>query len=239
MEKANKIKIFLAMAYAIIVVVFLWVFFSKFSINELTSFEFIKNNRDYLISIKEKNYFIISLCFFIITIIWVMLLGFGAPIYLSGGFIFGKWMGMLIVLFGLTTGATFLYIFANYFLKDFIKEKFSKKYKNLEEKFKKNEFNFFLIYRFIGGIPFAIANLLPILFNVSLKNYFFGTFLGVMPGLFIICSLGHGLEKAIEKNQESLGFVELILLPEIYIPILCFLLLMLISILARKIFYKD
>ena len=116
MEKANKIKIFLAMAYAIIVVVFLWAFFSKFSINELTSFEFIKNNRDYLISIKEKNYFIISLCFFIITIIWVMLLGFGAPIYLSGGFIFGKWMGMLIVLFGLTTGATFLYIFANYFI---------------------------------------------------------------------------------------------------------------------------
>ena len=239
MEKANKIKIFLAMAYAIIVVVFLWVFFSKFSINELTSFEFIKNNRDYLISIKEKNYFIISLCFFIITIIWVMLLGFGAPIYLSGGFIFGKWMGMLIVLFGLTTGATFLYIFANYFLKDFIKEKFSKKYKNLEEKFKKNKFNFFLIYRFIGGIPFAIANLLPILFNVSLKNYFFGTFLGVLPGLFIICSLGHGLEKAIEKNQESLSFVELILLPEIYIPILCFLLLMLISIVARKIFYKN
>ncbi len=99
MEKADKLKIFLAIAYATILTLFLWVFFSKFSINELTSFEFIKNNRDYLISIKEKNYFIISLCFFIITIIWVMLLGFGAPIYLSGGFIFGKWMGMLIVIF--------------------------------------------------------------------------------------------------------------------------------------------
>ena len=65
MEKADKLKIFLAIAYATILTLFLWVFFSKFSINEITSFDFIKNNRDYLIGIKEKNYFIVSIFFFI------------------------------------------------------------------------------------------------------------------------------------------------------------------------------
>ena len=48
---------------------------------------------------------------------WVLLLGFAAPIFLVGGFIFGKWLGTLIVLFGLTVGSTFLYIIANYLLK--------------------------------------------------------------------------------------------------------------------------
>ena len=238
MEKANKIKIFLAMAYAIIVVVFLWAFFSKFSINELTSFEFIKNNRDYLISIKEKNYFIISLCFFIITIIWVMLLGFGAPIYLSGGFIFGKWMGMLIVLFGLTTGATFLYIFANYFLKDFIKEKFSDRFVSLNEKFKKNEFIYFLIYRFVGGIPFFISNILPTIFNVKVKNFFFGSIIGMAPQLFVGVSLGAGFSKILQENIEPPTFFELILTPDIYIPIIGIIILVLIAIMVRKFLFK-
>tara|TARA_B100001540_G_C15740168_1_gene611887 strand:- start:287 stop:1003 length:717 start_codon:yes stop_codon:yes gene_type:complete len=238
MEKANKIKIFLAMAYAIIVVVFLWAFFSKFSINELTSFEFIKNNRDYLISIKEKNYFIISLCFFIITIIWVMLLGFGAPIYLSGGFIFGKWMGMLIVLFGLTTGATFLYIFANYFLKDFIKEKFSDRFVSLNEKFKKNEFIYFLIYRFVGGIPFGISNIIPTLFNIKVRNFFFGSLIGMIPQLFIGVTLGSGLEKVINENQVAPSFFEILLNPEVYYPLIGIFVLLIITILIKKFFFK-
>ena len=103
----------------------------------------------------------------------------------------------------------------------------------------KNEFSFFLVYRLVGGIPFAIANLLPIIFNVKLINYFFGTFFGILPGLFVIASLVHGFEKAVQQNNESMELSKLILLPEIYIPILCFFLLMLISIIARKIFYKK
>ena len=58
---------------------------------------------------------------------------------------------------------------------------------------------FFLIYRFVGGIPFTIANLLPVLFNVKLKNYFFGSFLGIMPQGFIVTSLGSGISEIIIK----------------------------------------
>ena len=69
-------------------------------------------------------------------------MGFGSPIFLVGGFIFGKWLGTILVVFGLSVGTTLLYIFANYFLKDIVKEKFSSRFINLSEKFKKNEFNY-------------------------------------------------------------------------------------------------
>tara|TARA_E500000331_G_scaffold3734_1_gene3716 strand:- start:1750 stop:2253 length:504 start_codon:yes stop_codon:yes gene_type:complete len=167
------------------------------------------------------------------------MLGFGSPVALLGGFIFGKWIGTFLVALGCSFGSSLLYLFGSYFLKDLIKKKFAKKYENLKKKFKKNEFTIFLIYRLVGGIPFAIANLLPIIFNVKLRNYFFGTFFGILPSLFIIASLGQGLEKTVQQNDQSISFIELILLPEIYIPILCFFLLMIISILARKIFYKN
>ena len=137
----------------------------------MTSYEFIKSNRDFLTSIKESNYFLVSTLFLIFTIIWVMLLGFATPIFFNRWFYFGKWIGSLLVIFGLSIGSTILYIFANYFLKDFIKEKFSIKFSNLNEKFKKNEFSFFLIYRFIGGIPFFLSNVLPTLFNVKIRIF--------------------------------------------------------------------
>ncbi len=239
MQRMKNIKILIGMTYLIVVCIFLFWFFSNFSIDEITNYKFIQSNTDYFINLKNKNLIFISLIFTLLTLLWVFMLGFGSPVALLGGFIFGKWWGTFLVALGCTIGATFLYLFGSYFLKDFIKKNFAKKYENLEEKFKKNEFNFFLIYRLIGGIPFAIANLLPIIFNVSLKNYFFGTFLGILPSLFIITSLGHGLEKVVQQNNQSISFIELILLPEIYIPILCFLLFLLISIVARKIFYKN
>ena len=101
MEKAKKIKISLALIYGVIISLFLWAFFSKFSLNDLTSYEFIKSNRDYLTAIKESNYFLVSIFFLIFTIIWIFLLGFATPIFLLGGFIFGKWVGTLLVVFRL------------------------------------------------------------------------------------------------------------------------------------------
>ena len=240
MEKAKKIKIIVGISYLIFITIFLFLFFSKYSLEEITSYDFLKNNRIYFLELKNSNIFLISSIFLIFTILWVFpLLGFGSPIALIGGFIFGKWIGTIVVVFGLTIGATFLYIFGNYFLKNFIREKFLNKFKNLEQNFKKSEFTYMLIYRFIGGIPWQLSCLLPALFNVKLKNYFFATLIGIIPSTFIVVSIGSGFEKIIDRNEEVPLIRDIILSPEIYIPILAFFVLVLITILLRKFFYKN
>ena len=75
----------------------------------------------------------------IIAALWVFLLGFGSAILLISGFIFGKWLGLLLAVGSMSIGATFLYIFGNYFFKDLIVKKFLTKFKNLEIKFRKND----------------------------------------------------------------------------------------------------
>ena len=158
MENAKKIKLFIGLSYIILLSVFLFLFFSKFSIYEITSYDFIKKNRSYFFELKNSNLLLVFLVFLFLTILWVFpFLGFGSPIALLGGFIFGKWLGTLVVVLGLSIGATFLYIFGNYFLKDFIREKFLDKYQNLEIKFKNPEFYYLLIYRFLGGIPWHLS----------------------------------------------------------------------------------
>ena len=239
MNKEKKIKIFLGSAYILIVSIFLWFFFSKFSFQDFSSYELIRDNRDALEQVKNSNIFISSVLFLLGTIIWVLLLGFGSPVFLVGGFIFGKWLGTLIIVFGLSIGATFLYMFANYFLKDLIEEKFSSRFNNLTEKFKENEFTFFLIYRFIGGIPFFISNILPTIFNVKIRNFFLGSVIGMTPQLFVGASLGAGLNKILEENSEPPSLLQLLLTPDIYLPIIGIITLVLIGFLLRKKFYSK
>ena len=239
MNKEKKIKIFLGSAYILIVSIFLWFFFSKFSFQDFSSYELIRDNRDTLEQVKNSNIFISSILFLLGTIIWVLLLGFGSPVFLVGGFIFGKWLGTLIIVFGLSIGATFLYMFANYFLKDLIEEKFSSRFNNLTEKFKENEFTFFLIYRFIGGIPFFISNILPTIFNVKVRNFFLGSVIGMTPQLFVGASLGAGLNKILEENSEAPSLLQLLLTPDIYLPIIGIITLVLIGFLLRKKFYSK
>ena len=239
MEKSKKGKIILGLFYLIVVSSFLYFIFSKFTFQELASYEFIKNNRDYFFELKQSNLLLISFIFLVSTIVWVIMAGFGSPVALLAGFIFGKWLGTFIVVFGLSIGATILYIIGNYFFKDIIKEKFLYKFKILEIKFKNSEFIYLLIYRFIGGIPFAISNVLPCIFNVKISNFYWATFLGIMPQLFLIVSIGSGLEKIIEQNLDTPNIKDLIYSPDIYIPMLVFLVLVIITIKARKIFYKN
>jgi len=239
MEKARKLKLFIGLFYLILVGFFLYIFFSKFSLQEISSYEFIKNNRDYFFNLKQSNLIVIAIIFVLFTVLWVLAAGFGSPIAIFGGFIFGKWIGSLLVVIGLSFGAALLYLFANYFLKDLIRDKFLNRYQGLEEKFKKSEFIYLLIYRFIGGIPFAISNVLPCIFNVKVFNFFWATIIGILPQVFLICSIGHGLEKIIDQNLVAPSIIDLISSKDIYIPLIFFSALVIVTIFLRNLFYKK
>ena len=240
MEKTKKIKIYIGLFYLLIVSLFLYFFLSKFSIQQLTSYDFIRENRNYFFELRQTNLFLLSIVFIGLTILWVFpFLGFGSPVALLGGFIFGQILGTLVVVLGLSIGATFLYLFGNYFLKEFIREKFLNRFSNLEIKFKKSEFIYLLIYRFVGGIPWQLSCLLPTIFNVKVINFFFATLIGIIPQIFLAVSIGSGLEKIIDQNLEAPGIMDLIFSKDIYIPILAFFGLVIITIFIRKIFYKK
>ena len=238
MKTSNKYKFLLGFSYILILSVFLYFIFSNFSFQEIGNYNFIKDNREFFVKLKEKNALILATIFIFFTIIWVLLLGFGSPICIAGGFIFGTWLGTILVVISFTIGASSLYVFCNLFFKDLVKKNFLNKFKYLEDKFKKNEFIFFLIYRFVGGIPFAIQNLLPVIFNVKLKSYFYGTLIGLFPQVFVVVSLGSGFDKLIGENETMPEIKDILFSPNIYIPIISITLILLIAFFMRKKFIK-
>ena len=239
MEKAKKIKLFVGLSYLILISLFLFFFFSKFSLQEITSYDFIKNNRNYFFDLKESNLLFLAVIFVLFSIIWVLAAGFISPLAIFAGFIFGKWLGLILLLFGMACGATGLYIIANYFFKDLVKSKFSNRFQKLESKFKKSEFLYLLIYRFVDGIPFALSNIIPCIFNVKASNFFWATLIGVAPQIFLVTSIGSGLENVVDKNSAPPEIKDIIFSPEIYTPLIAFFILVIIVILVRKFFYKK
>ena len=238
MENIKKFKIYLGILYVLLISTFLYFFFSKFTLQELSSYEFIKNNVDYFSNLKDKNYYTLLLTFFLFVVFWVLLLGFGSPVALASGFIFGKWIGTIIIATSLSVGSLLLYLIANFFFRDLVQQKLGSRMVFLKDLFKKNEFLYFLIYRFIGGLPFFIHNTLPVIFNIRIINYFFGTLLGMIPQLFIMVSIGSGLEKIIKTNNSPPSFFEIIASKDIYLPLIAFIAIVVISIFLKKKFYK-
>ena len=237
---SRNLKLIIGVFYLLILFFGLYYLFSLIDIRDLTSYEFIKSNKEIIIDYKNNNFLFLTIIFFIFSIIWYLLLGFAGPILLFSGFVYGKWYGILIAVFAATVGTTLLYVLAKLFFSDLIKEKLEPKFSKLKLAFQKNEFYYFTLYRFAGGggIPYGIQNVLPVLFNISTKNYFLGTFIGSWPTMFITVALGAGIEKYIDTN-EKLSLVNVILSPDIYLPILGFIFMLLVGLIIKKLFFKK
>ncbi len=235
----QNIKIAVGLIYILCLGLILYGFFNFIDITQLNNYSYIRDKTQFLIAIKDQNPIWFIILFFLFCILWILLLGFATPISLIAGFIFGKVYGTLISVFGFTIGCTLLYILANQYFKDLILDKLSNKISKYKEIFNKNEFLYFMIFRIAGGggTPFAIQNLLPVFFNMRIKNYFFSTLIGLFPMVFILCAIGSGIESIIEKNVDPSFFI-MIQNKEIFLPILGFFVIIIISFLLRKIFFK-
>ena len=234
------LKLTLGIAYLSIILIGLYFLFSAVDIKDLTSYEFIRVNKDVILKYKNENFLFLTTVFFIFSVVWVLLLGFAMPLLIFSGFVFGKWWGILIVLTATTLGAVLLYILVGFFFREAVKEKLAPKFYKLKEFFSKNDILYFMSFRFIGGggTPYAIQNVLPILFDMPLKNYVIATFIGSMPSMFVTVSLGSGLEQVIDQNTE-LSILSVLFSPEIYIPLIAFFLILIIAFLIKKFYFKQ
>ena len=235
----KKLKLFLGISYLLILFTFLYLIFFQIDFSRLNDFSYYKELQVNIDSLIGDNLYINILIFFIFSITWVALLGFGSPLLLISGIFFGKWIGTFVSVVSFSFGSLILYAIANFFFKDLINKLLEKKFSKYINLFNKNEFYYFFIFRLSGGLglPFPLQNTLPVIFNMKKINYFFASLLGFVPGIFILVSVGSGINKFI-KESDSFRFINLILEKEIYLPIVFFVIFLLISFIIKKNFFN-
>ena len=238
--KSLPFKIVTGTIYLIVLICFLsWVLFSV-GIENLMDYDFIRSQKSTLDTYKENHFFYLAIVFFLFSVVWVWFLGLATPLLIFSGLIFGKWWGTIISVTSTTIGATLLYILAGYFFANIIEQKLSKKFNYLTHLFQKNELFYFMCFRFIGGggTPYVIQNILPVLFNMKVKNYFFATFFGSIPTMFVTVAIGAGLGNII-KESDKLDFITIIQSPDIFLPLIAFFIILIVAFIVNKIYFKK
>ena len=234
----KKLKLFLGISYLVILTMFLYFVFLQIEINRLNDFSYYKELQINIDSFLGDKFYINLLIYFVFSTVWIILLGFGSPLLIISGIFFGKWVGTFVSVVSISVGALILYLIANFFFRDLIKNLLEKKFSKYIDLFRQNEFYYFFAFRLVGGlgIPFALQNTLPVIFNMKKFNYFFSSLLGFIPSFFIWNTVGSGINKFI-KESEIFSFTNLIFSKEIYFPIIMFIILILISfVIKNKIF---
>jgi uncharacterized membrane protein YdjX (TVP38/TMEM64 family) len=236
MTQLSKLKIILGLIYLLIVALVTYLFF-YYEIFNYVSSDFIKNDRKVIITFIEKNIFIYSFLFFLFSAIWFFLLGFGFPLVIAAGFLFGSFLGSVLLLMGFAIGSTALYVFANHYFKDLVFKYFSSKYKSLDSHFKNNDFAYLLFLRLVPGIPSQAGTLIPILFNMKLKKIFLSNIFGVAPSIFISVSLVSGVSSKIAEGAQF--NLDLLSDPKVSIPLTALGAMVLVVNFIKQKFFKS
>ena len=205
-------------------------------LRDYLSYETLRNNHESLVNFKNENYWVTVIIFIISYITLVTFALPGSPIAsLTGGFLFGLAFGTFLNVTAAATGATLIFLAAKNGFGNKLTQRIDASegsIRKIRDGIKRDEISYLLLIRLIPIIPFAVANLVPALFGVSLRNFFFTTYIGIIPGGLVFTWLGSGLSDIFKQNQEP----NFSIIFEIYVigPILCLCLLSFLPIILKK-----
>jgi uncharacterized membrane protein YdjX (TVP38/TMEM64 family) len=164
--------------------------------------EGIAANRDALQSTIANNRVLAGLAYIGLYAAVVALSLPGASVMtLSGGLLFGWFLGGLSAIIGATIGATAIFLIARTALGESLSTKAGPMLAGLRDGFKEDAFNYLLFLRLVPAFPFWLVNLAPALLGVPLATYVAATFIGIIPGTFAFASVGAGLDSVIASAK--------------------------------------
>jgi len=129
----------------------------------------------------------------------------GTVLTLTGGFLFGPWIGALLTVTGATIGAIGIFLAASTALGGALKARLEKSggaLAAMEKGFREDALFYLLFLRLTPIFPFFVVNLAPAFLGVRLPLYAWTTFVGIFPGTLVYTFIGAGLGKALEGTAE-------------------------------------
>lgn len=129
----------------------------------------------------------------------------GTVLTLTGGFLFGPWVGALLTVTGATIGAVGIFLAASTALGNTLKARLDRSggaLAAMEKGFREDALFYLLFLRLTPIFPFFVVNLAPAFLGVRLPLYAWTTFVGIFPGTLVYTFIGAGLGKALEGTAE-------------------------------------
>ena len=186
----------------------------------------------------QQHYVVGVLVFMAIYVVVVAASIPGAAILtLTGGFLFGPWLGTLYIIFAASIGAALIFLAVKTALGKYLEAKASSWLGRFEAGIQQNAFSYLLMLRFIPIFPFFVVNIAAGLLEVRLRDFFLSTLIGIIPGTFIYASVGNGLGELFALGQQPA--LDVIFKPAILWPLVGLAALSLLPVVYKKIKAKK
>ncbi len=173
-------------------------------LREYLSFDTLAQHREALLAWREGHFATLVLAFMAIYIVIVAFSLPGAAVAsVTGGFLFGLWFGALLNVIAATIGAVLIFLAARMGLGKALTAKMDAaegKLQKLKDGLHENEISVLFLMRLVPVVPFFVANLLPALVGVSLRNFVWTTALGIVPGALVFTSIGDGVGEVFDQG---------------------------------------
>jgi uncharacterized membrane protein YdjX (TVP38/TMEM64 family) len=214
----------------VLVVIALLIF--ALDLDNYLSFDTLRENRETLTSFVAEHVLLAALVYIAVyTIATAISLPGGAILSISGGFLFGAWLGALYVLIGATLGATAVFLIAKTALGEPLKAKAGPWLDKMAAGFQENALSYLLVLRLVPLFPFFIVNLVPAFLGVRLGTYVLGTALGIIPGILVFTFTGAGIGSVLDAGETF--SVSAVLTPQIITALVGLALLALLPVVYK------
>jgi len=198
-------KKYLLKASILLAILVLFMLFKHYALGDYLTLSYIKENQSAFANFYLQNKFATIGLFFAIYVLTTALSLPGATILtLAAGALFGLAMGLLIVSFASTLGATIAFLSARLLLRETIQKKFSSYLKPINEGIEKDGAFYLFSLRLIPLFPFFIINLVMGLTGIRTATFFIISQLGMLAGTAVYVNAGLQLSQ-IESLQGILS----------------------------------
>ena len=119
-----------------------------------------------------------------------------------GAVVFGKWYGLFLNIIGANVGGVLSFYTARYLLRDMVSRFLkTKHFKSFDDRMGTHGFSVILYMRLMF-IPFTYLSFAVGMSKVRFKDFFWGTLLGILPGIFVVTFLADAVKTFISKGMK-------------------------------------
>jgi uncharacterized membrane protein YdjX (TVP38/TMEM64 family) len=149
----------------------------------------------------EKMGIFAPIIYIILYTIGTLLILPSTPLNLTGGAIFGLWMGTVWTSIAAVIAAVIAFLFARNFGKELVTQKFAGKWEAINSEINQGGLFYMFAIRLLPIIPYGLVNFVAGLTSIKFRDYLLGTALGTVPGVFPFVMLGNSGVKAIKTGD--------------------------------------
>ena len=176
---------------AIIIAVIL---FKVLDLGQYLSLEYLKTSQDKFTQIYTSHRLPVIASYMAIYIVVTALSLPGAAVMtLAGGAMFGFWIGVLVVSFASTIGATLACFVARFLLRDWVQNRFGEKLSRMNKGIEKEGAFYLFSLRLVPIFPFFVINLAMGLTPMKLWTFYWVSQIGMFPGTMVYVNAGKEL----------------------------------------------